>query len=136
VRVISAASKVAKELHDTGSYVPGFPLRVLKAVVEADAILALPLVLAIHRQLCMTKRASTPLNSTVWSHAGSPSARKREVILRRLRLVPDVIALEEQRTINFRFRASKGLLWRSLPSEQGQSEPCFPNNFDKDEGIA
>jgi hypothetical protein len=41
-------------------FVPAFPLRILQAIVEADAVIVLPLVLAIHRQLIMNGREDTP----------------------------------------------------------------------------
>ena len=121
VKVETEAAKAAKRTKAVEAYVPAFPLRVLAAVVHANATLALPLVLATHRQLKMTKRESTPLNATLWERAGSPSPRKREAILRRLRLIPVVVGLEERRTANSRYRVSKGSLW-DAPSTIKEAE--------------
>ena len=111
VRVETNAGTDARRKRTANAYIPAIPLRIVKAAVQTDAVLALPLVLAIHRQLTMTGRSSTPLNATVWASAGSPSRRKREVILRRLRTIPDVIRVEEDRTSQTRYRASRGELW-------------------------
>jgi len=54
------------------AYIPPFPQSVIQAVVDANAVAALPLVLAIHRQLVVTKRKETPLNEAIWKSAGSP----------------------------------------------------------------
>ena len=99
-------------------FVPGFPVPILKAVVSADAVKALPVVLAIHRQLTMTRREWTPLNSAVWTAAGSPSSKKREAILRDLKRLPEVVRIEPRRTTAAHYRVAKGTLW--FPSQKRQ----------------
>ena len=93
------------------AYIPSFPARVLQAVNDADAVIALPLVLAIHRQLAMTKREETPLNEAIWRCAGSPSPKRREAILRRLKTIPHVILVTAVRTATAHYRVAKGEAW-------------------------
>ena len=72
--------------------------------MEAKAEKALPLVLAIHRQLYMTKRETTPLNVAVWKAAGSPSSLERVSIMRKLKDFPGIIRLEKDRTTTSNYR--------------------------------
>jgi hypothetical protein len=92
-------------------YIPGFPVKVLHAIIRADAVAALPLILAIHRQLLMTKREETPLNEAIWKCAGSPSSKRREAILRKLKAVAHVIRLNATRTRTSHYSVSRGELW-------------------------
>ncbi len=92
-------------------YIPGFPVKVLHGIIRADAVAALPLILAIHRQLVMTKRKETPLNEAIWRCAGSPSPKRREAILRKLKAVPHVIWLKAARTRTSHYSVSRGELW-------------------------
>ena len=93
-------------------YIPAFPQSLIQAVVDGDAVTALPLVLAIHRQLTMTNREETPLNEAVWKCAGSPSPKRRETILRNLRAIPDVIRITAARTATTHYRVAKGKSWK------------------------
>ena len=79
-------------------FIPACPVRIIQAMVEADAAVALPLVLAIHRQLTSARREETPLNEAAWKIAGSPSARRREAILRKLKRLPELIVFRADRT--------------------------------------
>ena len=92
-------------------FIPACPVRIIQAMVEADAAVALPLVLAIHRQLTSARREETPLNEAVWKIAGSPSARKREAILRKLKRLPELIVFRADRTPTSHYRVSEGRLW-------------------------
>ena len=92
-------------------YIPGFPQSVLQAVVDADAVVTLPLILAIHRQLTMAKRKETPLNEAIWKCAGSPSSKRREAILRKLKGVPHLIRVTVARTATTHYRVAKGKSW-------------------------
>jgi hypothetical protein len=112
--VRTESGNAVKRKQFANAFVPAFPLRILDAVVQARATAALPLILVIHRQLKMTRRASTPLNPTLWKRVGSPSQRRRETILSRLRSVPDVVRLEERRTYDARYRVSRGSLWDAI----------------------
>lgn len=94
------------------TYIPAFPQSLIQAVVDGDAVTALPLVLAIHRQLTMTNREETPLNEAVWKCAGSPSPKRRETILRNLRTIPDVIRITAARTATAHYRVAKGKSWK------------------------
>ena len=95
------------------AFVPPFPLGILLAMVTAGAEKALPTVLAIHRQLHMTSRESTPLNSAIWKAAGSPGAKARAAILRKLRGLPGVIRFERHRTVASHYRVARGDLWQN-----------------------
>lgn len=92
-------------------FIPPCPVRIIQAMVDADAVIALPLVLAIHRQLTSARREETPLNEAVWKISGPSSARKREAILRKLKRLPDLIVFRADRTPTSHYRVSKGRLW-------------------------
>ena len=96
---------------EASAFVPPLPLQIVISIVEAKAEKALPLILAIHRQLHMTKRETTPLNAAVWRAAGSPSARNRESIIRRLKALPGIIGLDKARTTTSHYRVSRGSDW-------------------------
>ena len=93
------------------AYIPGFPQSVIQAFVDADAVAALPLVLAIHRQLVVTRRKETPLNEAIWKCAGAPPPKRREAILRKLKAIPHVIRLTAARTATTHYRVAKGTSW-------------------------
>lgn len=97
--------------HKPSAYVPNFPLDILQAVVDARVEKALPLILAIHRQLAMTGRESTPLNSAVWKASGDPTAKQKEAILAKLKTVPSIIKISDNRTRVSHYSVSKGDLW-------------------------
>jgi hypothetical protein len=107
-RVITTSKKAV-------AFVPGFPLSILYAVVSAGAEKALPVVLAIHRQLRMTGREWTPLNSAVWKAAGSPSDKERASILRKLKGLPDLIRVTPHRTATTHYWVARGSLWQRGP---------------------
>lgn len=92
-------------------YIPSLPQSVLQAVIDADAVAALPLVLAIHRQLTMAKRKETPLNGAIWKCAGLPSPKCRGRILRTLKTIPHVIRITVARTATTHYRVAKGKSW-------------------------
>jgi hypothetical protein len=92
-------------------FVPPLPLRVLECVEQAGAMTAMGLILAIHRQLTMRKCDVTPLNAAIWRAAGSPSKKRKEVILRNLAKVPEVIALHKTRSRQGYYRVARGELW-------------------------
>jgi hypothetical protein len=98
-------------------YIPGFPLRILCAVVEAKAEKARPLVLAIHRQMVMTRESSIPLSGAIWDAAGSPGKRERVSVLRNLRKLRKIIRLTAKQTMFSYYRASYGPLWSQKDPE-------------------
>ena len=97
--------------HRVERFVPPFPVTVIVAVVDAGAEKALPVILAIHRQLTMARREWTPLNAAVWKAAGNPSAKVREAILRKLKELPDLLRIESHRTPTSHYRVARGPLW-------------------------
>ena len=100
----------------TTAFIPPLPLHIILIIVEAKAEKALPLVLAIHRQLHMTRRETTPLNAAIWKAAGSPSSRERENIIRRLKALPNIIYLEKARTPTSHYRVGRGSSWGAVKS--------------------
>ena len=100
-------TKVDRKEH----FIPSLPLCVIQRVVQAKAEKALPLILAIHRQLYMAKRESTPLNAAIWNAAGNPTTREREGIIRKLKSLHDIIIMEEKRTVTSRYRVGRGQIW-------------------------
>lgn len=98
----------------TVTFVPPFPVAVVVAVVGARAEKALPAILAIHRQLTMTRREWTPLNAAVWRAAGGPSAKKRAAIICSLKQLPDLIRIEPYRTPTSHYRAAWGPRWAGV----------------------
>lgn len=96
---------------DNKRFMPPFPAAVLLEVVKEDATAALPLVLAIHRQLTMKRTNETPLNEAIWSVAGNPSVKKREHILRKLKSIPQIVELIPARTALFYYRVKRGSAW-------------------------
>ena len=95
----------------TTHFVPRLPASIIARVEQSGAMTAMGLVLAIHRQLAMRKRDSTPLNAVIWKAAGSPSKKRREVILRNLAKIPDVFVLERSRSLQGFYRVERGELW-------------------------
>ena len=106
-------------------YVSAFPVRILPVIMKAKASRALGLVLAIHRQLHMTKRASTPLNGAIWDVIGRPSKPERNSLLKLLATIPEVICLSTDPAFGSHYRVSKGPLWTAAESSDDQ-----PTNAD------
>jgi hypothetical protein len=92
-------------------FVPPVPIRILECVEQVGAMTAMGLILAIHRQLAMRKCDATPLNAVIWRAAGSPSKKRKEVILRNLAKVPEVIVLHKTRSRRGYYRVARGELW-------------------------
>jgi len=93
-------------------YVPSYPLRIQlalkKAKVTANVVY---LVMAIHRQMHMTKQNSIPLTGAVWDAAGCSSQKEKAAILRKLKQLPEIVGLSVKRTLYGYYRATKGPLW-------------------------
>ena len=87
------------------------PLAVIKACAGEGCEVVLPLVLAAHRQLTMTRREWTPLNGAVWTSAGNPSERKRERILKELKARPELLQVRRRQTATSHYDLSYGALW-------------------------
>ena len=106
-----AKTAIHPTLRQEKGYVPSFPLRLIRAVVEAKAEKALPLVLAIHRQMVMTRQRSIPLSGAVWDAAGSPNRRERDTVLRNLRKLRKIYRLTVNKTMFSHYLVSQGPLW-------------------------
>jgi hypothetical protein len=105
----------------SAAFIPSLPVRVVQAIVAANAEIALPLVLAVHRQLTMKKQNETALTAAIWTAAGSPSQRKREAILRKLKCLPAVIVVTKARTPTSYYRIGKGAIWSDADDGVGDS---------------
>lgn len=103
---------IAQANTEKDHFIPPLPIKILLEVVRLDAVAALPLVLAIHRQLVMKKKDDTALNEAIWRIAGDPSAKKRECILRKLKLLPQVFELIPERTRLYHYRIRRGGMWK------------------------
>lgn len=95
----------------TASFVPSVPVSAVTRCVQLGIEDALPLILAVHRQLSMKKAARTPLNKHVWAAAGAPPERKRARILSLLRKAPELIELHERKTASSHYDVGYGHGW-------------------------
>jgi hypothetical protein len=102
-------------------YFPGFPLWVVRVVVEAKAVRALPLVLAIHRQMVMTKETTIPLTGAVWDAAGSPDKQERVAVMRNLRKLRKIFRLSAKQTPFSYYRVTRGPLWDKAGERRTQA---------------
>ena len=104
---VTAKSKTSRAKH----FIPAVPLPVVLACVEGGCEAALPLILAIHRQLTMRRREWTPLNKAIWVAAGDPPEKKRTKILSVLNARPDLIMIRPKKTTTSHFEVAHGALW-------------------------
>ena len=95
----------------TKHFIPALPLNVILACVEGGHETALPLILAIHRQLTMTRREWTPLNMAIWTAAGNPPEKKRAKILSVLKARPDLIMIRPKKTTTSHYEVAYGARW-------------------------
>ena len=110
----------------TGNFILLYGVAKLSAyLVERQATIVYPLLLALHRHLDMAEKrgekevASTP---AVWENAGIPPTLKstRETILAHLRQMPDLVILHDNGTLFFRYYVRKGPAWRRMEAEAGR----------------
>jgi hypothetical protein len=109
-----AKPKTRKSKH----FIPALPLGVVLGCVAGGYEVALPLILAIHRQLTMTGREWTPLNKAIWAAAGNPPEKKRAKILALLKEHPALIQIRPKKTTTSHYEVAYGKLW----SADAQSE--------------
>jgi hypothetical protein len=83
-------------------------------LVERRAEITLPLLLAIQRRTAISRKPLTPLSSRVWRDAGNPPKNRRVAILARLREMPELVTLQEDRHFTFRYRVGKGPACRQI----------------------
>ena len=98
-------------------YVPRFPARLLAVILEKKAEKAFPLVLAIHRQLHMSGKGSTPIGGAIWDLLGRPSRKQKTAMLKKLRTLRGIVRLTAKQTTFSFYRASKGPLWDQADQE-------------------
>jgi hypothetical protein len=102
-----AKPKTSKSKH----FIPALPLGVVLTCVGGGYEVALPLILAIHRQLTMTGREWTQLNIAIWAAAGNPPEKKRAKILALLKEHPDLIQIRPKKTTTSHYEVAYGKLW-------------------------
>lgn len=102
-----AKPKMSKSKH----FIPALPLGVVLTCVAGGYEVALPLILAIHRQLRMTRREWTPLNKDIWCAAGNPPEKKRAKILSAIKEHPDLIQVRPKKTTTSHYEVAYGTLW-------------------------
>lgn len=95
----------------TVPFIPPIPVSAVTRCVQLGIEDALPLILAVHRQLSMKKADRTPLNKHIWAAAGDPPERKRARILSLLRKAPDLIELQERKTSSSHYDVGYGHGW-------------------------
>jgi hypothetical protein len=93
---------------------------------QHQAVIVLPLLLAIHRRLDMkgATRTKIALSASVWKDAGLPPAAKRtrETVLAHLRRMPELVTLQRSQSLVFRYYVEKGPAWRKM-EEAGRGTP-------------
>ena len=99
-------------------FIPALPLGVVLACVTGGCEIALPLILAIHRQLVMTRRDWTPLNIAIWAAAGNPPEKKRAKVLAALKEHPDLIQIRPKKTTTSHYEVAYGTLWSAEAQSQ------------------
>ena len=99
--------KTSKAKH----FIPALPLGVVLTCSAGGYEVALPLILAIHRQLTMTGREWTPLNIAIWAAAGDPPEKKRAKVLAALKEHPDLIQIRPKKTTTSHYEVAYGVLW-------------------------
>jgi hypothetical protein len=102
-----AKPKKSKSKH----FIPALPLEVVLTCVAGGCEVALPLILAIHRQLTMTGREWTPLNKAIWAAAGNPPEKRRAKVLTVLKEQPDLIQIRSKKTATSHYEVARGVLW-------------------------
>lgn len=113
--------KTKPKISGTKHFIPALPLQIVTVSVAAECEIALPLILAIHRQLTMTAREWTPLNNAIWTAAGNPPEKKRAKILAVLKRHPDLIQIRPKKTTTSHYEVAYGALWAAEAS--GPPEP-------------
>jgi hypothetical protein len=107
-------------------YIGRVPLVWLLILDEAEAMPALPLLLAISNQMRVRKKKTVLITARVWRVARGRTEGKRKAMLAALKRVPDLVGLEFQNRSWSKYRASQGPLW-------GAEYPGFNENGKDDD---
>ena len=78
---------------------------------EAEAMPALPLLLAICNQMNVKRKKTVLITARVWRVARGCTEGKRRAMLAALKRVPDLVSLEFQNRSWSKYRVSQGPLW-------------------------
>ena len=109
--VVEGGKQAKPKTSKSKQFIPALPLGVVLVCVTGGCEIALPLILAIHRQLTMTGREWTPLNIAIWAAAGNPPEKKRAKVLAALKEHPDLIQIRPKKTTTSHYEVSYGRLW-------------------------
>jgi hypothetical protein len=109
--VVEGDKHVKPKKSKSKHFIPALPLEVVLTCVAGGCEVALPLILAIHRQLTMTGREWTPLNKAIWAAAGNPPEKKRAKVLTVLKEQPDLIQIRPKKTATSHYEVACGVLW-------------------------
>jgi hypothetical protein len=93
---------------------------------EAEAMPALPLLLAISNQMRVKTKKAVFITARVWRVARGRTRGKRRAMLAALERVPDLVCLEYRNRQGPKYRASQGPLWNA-------EYPYLDNEDDDDE---
>jgi hypothetical protein len=98
-------------------FVDDFPLHIIHALINEDALHAWPLVMAAHRVMCMRHRGTIRLSKQIWEGAGYPEHgdQRRRIVLDHLRKIPGVMTLIDKRAKSGRYLLRRGPLWGKAP---------------------
>jgi hypothetical protein len=94
-------------------FVMRVPLVWLHILDEAEAMPALPLLLAISNQMKMRRKKAVLITARVWRVAAVHTEGKRRAMLAALKRVPDLVSLEFQNRSWSKYRVSQGPLWNA-----------------------
>jgi hypothetical protein len=94
---------------------------------EAEAMPALPLLLAIGNQMNLRRRKAVLITARVWRVARGGTKAKRRLMLAALKRVPNLVCLEYRNCSGPKYRASQGPLWNV--------EYPYPDNQDDDDEM-
>jgi hypothetical protein len=113
-----ALARYLKEAKQRRFFVDDVPLHVLHIVVAKSAHLAVPLILAAHRNMRMRGSDEVLLVRGVWEAAGySPTTdRRRWSVLAQVRNIPEIMLVEERRSPIARYLLRRGPAWAETPS--------------------
>jgi hypothetical protein len=80
---------------------------------EAEAMPALPLLLAICSQMTVRRKKAVLITARVWNVARGRTKGKRKAMLTALQRVPSLVRLEYRNRSGSKYRASQGPLWNA-----------------------
>jgi hypothetical protein len=92
-------------------FVMQVPLAWLQILRDAQAMTALPLLLAIDNRMIVKRTSSVSITARIWAIAEARSEQERRTMLRALERVPGLVRLEKRKRLSSWYRAHRGPLW-------------------------